>query len=198
MICSEVFLWKAKHHSQIHQQQSSWLVQITIGGGGRIRVTDDFVVTIRTANIEVSAENVNAVNATQAKESCDKTQKGHFFSFEEADAVVSTSGWGQSILIISKKLVIVPCLKKMMCYHTCDCAVILLLCSLTDFALIWVWHSWLATLERTMIKVLIHTHMDKRFITQYCLEPKLSKRCCPSITKVGSGMYHMALYFQLG
>ena len=66
------------HHSQIHQQQSSWLVQIT-NGGGRIRVTDDFfVLTICTANVEVGAENVNAVNATQAKESSDKTQKGHF------------------------------------------------------------------------------------------------------------------------
>jgi hypothetical protein len=44
--------------------------------GGRIRVTDDSIVTIGT-NVEVRAEHVNAVNATRTKESSDETQKGH-------------------------------------------------------------------------------------------------------------------------
>ena len=44
--------------------------------GGRIRVTDDSVVTIGT-NVEVRAEHVNAVNATRTEKSSDETRKGH-------------------------------------------------------------------------------------------------------------------------
>ena len=44
--------------------------------GGRIRVTDDSVVTIGT-DVAVRAEHVEALNATKAKESADRTRKGH-------------------------------------------------------------------------------------------------------------------------
>ena len=45
-------------------------------GGGRIRVTDDSVVTIGTS-VNVRDEHINALNATKAKESADETRKGH-------------------------------------------------------------------------------------------------------------------------
>jgi hypothetical protein len=44
--------------------------------GRRIRVTDDSVVNIGT-DVAVWAEHVDGLNATKAKESSDKTRKGH-------------------------------------------------------------------------------------------------------------------------
>jgi hypothetical protein len=79
----------AKIRIQIHGLACTWLncsriftkLKITMPranrtGGGRIRVTDDTAVVL-SADVEVQAEHLRAVNATKTKESSDETQKGH-------------------------------------------------------------------------------------------------------------------------
>ena len=119
--------------------------------GGRIRITDDSVVTIGT-NVEVRAEHVNAVNATRIKESSDETRKGHrrhlkklmqWWMIEYPDYFEI----GTRVLSEEERN------DPMKFYHTCDRDIV----CMRDYVSTWFWHSWLATRERIMTKC-SHTH----------------------------------------